>query len=60
MTTGLTEENDDDDDDDGWSHSQSLSWLSDQNNQHIFLPDSTLTSSLQLGGQYYIIPHMHS
>ena len=47
MMTGLKEENDYDDD--GWSYSQSLSWLSGQNNQHILLPDSTLTSSLQLG-----------
>jgi hypothetical protein len=57
MMTGLTEENDDDDD--GWSYSQSLSWLSGQNNQNIFLPDSTLISSLQLGRQYYIMPHVH-
>jgi len=56
--TGLTRENDDDDD--GWSYSQRLSWLSGHNNQHIFLPDSTLKSSLQLGRQYYIIPHVHS
>jgi hypothetical protein len=50
----------DDDDDDGRSYSQSLSWLSGQNNQHIFLPDSTLTSSPQLGRQYYTIRHVHS
>jgi hypothetical protein len=59
MITGLIEENNDNDDD-GWSYSQSLSWFSGQNNQHIFLPDSTLISSLQLGGQYYTIPHVHS
>jgi len=57
LMTGLTEENDDDD---GWSYSQSLSWLSGQNNQHIFLPDSTLISSLHLGRKYYINPHVHS